>query len=412
MKRSVLLLVQNLPVPQDRRFWMEAEALKRNGFKVTVISPRKLGQKKSEKIAGIQIYRYLKPPQSNSWLGYIFEYSYSLFWSFYLSLKVAVTQGFSVIQAANPPDMFFLIAIFYKLFGVKFVFDQHDLVPEMFLCKFSKSRKHLIYKLLCFLEGLSLKVCDVHLTTCVSGQQFVQKRQEIECPSVVVRSAPDLAKLNTNDVNFEIEQKVKKLKRKFKYLCVYLGVMGPQDGVDKLLRSIKFIVHSLKRKDIGFILMGEGDDFERLKKMAQKFRIERQVTFTGWADQQAIKAYFNQADLGLMPEPKNDYTDNSLHNKILEYMAFGLPVLAYDLKELRLNTKGAAVYVQDNDEKKYAQIAVKLLDSPELREEMGNFGKQRMENENFKWETSVEELLKVYEYLMVKNVEVATVESL
>ncbi|MEA3273524.1 MAG: glycosyltransferase family 4 protein [Patescibacteria group bacterium] len=412
MKRSVLLLVQNLPVPQDRRFWMEAEALKHNGFKVTVISPRKPGQKKSEKLAGIQIYRYLRPPQSNGWLGYIFEYSYSLFWSFYLSLKVAVTQGFSIIQAANPPDLFFLIASFYKLFGVSFVFDQHDLVPEMFLCKFSKSRKHPVYKLLCFLEGLSLKICDVHLATCVSGQQFVQKRQKIECPSVVVRSAPDLAKLNTNKVNPEIEKKVEKLKRKFKYLGVYLGVMGPQDGVDKLLRSIRFIVHDLKRKDIGFVLMGEGDDLERLKIMAQKFRIERQVVFTGWADQQAITAYFSQADLGLMPEPKNDYTDNSLHNKILEYMAFGLPILAYDLKELRLNTKRAAVYVKDDDEKRYAKIAVKLLDSPQLRKEMGNFGKQRMELENFKWEASVEELLKAYEYLMVEKAEVHKVESL
>ena len=143
----------------------------------------------------------------------------------------------------------------------------------------------------------------------------------------------------------------------------------------------------------------------RLKKMTRKFRIERQVAFTGWADQKTIAAYFNRADLGLMPEPKNDYTDNSLHNKVLEYMSFGLPVLAYDLKELRLNAKKSAAYVKDDDEKRYAKVAVELLDNPELRRSMGSFGRKRIEHENFKWEASTEELLKAYEYLMVKKVE-------
>jgi glycosyltransferase involved in cell wall biosynthesis len=405
MKKSVLFLVQNLPVPQDRRIWMEANSLKNNGFKVTIISPRETNQAKSERINGIQIYRYLRAPQPKGWAGYLLEYSYSFFWSFYLSFKAALTQGFSIIHAANPPDLFFLIATFYKIFGVSFVFDQHDLAPEMFLCKFSNSHRNPVYKALCFLERLSLKTCDFHLATCNSGLNFVKKRHPFKSLSLVVRSAPDLENIDPAEANLKTRRNIAKIKSDFKYLCAYLGVMGPQDGVDKLLRSIRFIVHNLGRKDIAFALMGRGDDLKRLKKMAHDFGIEKQTIFTGWAGKKTIAAYLSQADLGLMPEPKNDYTDNSLHNKILEYMFFSLPILAYDLKELRFNAKGAAAYIQGDDEKKYAQIAVSLLDNKKLRKEMGIIGKRRIERENFTWEYSEKELLRAYDYLMLKKME-------
>ena len=395
MKKSVLFLVQNLPVPQDRRVWMEAVTLQKSGFEVSVISPKNEDQPKFDMIDGISVYRYPKPPKSGGYLSYLYEYSYSFLNTLFLTVKIYFRRGFSVIHSANPPDFFFLIVLFFKLFGVRFVYDQHDLVPEMLLARFKKSKKHFLYKTLLLLEKMSYKLCDVHIATCQSGLEKIMSRVKNKKKSFIVRSVPDKNVISKRLVDKKLADAAKK---KFKFICSYIGVMGPQDGVDKLLGSIRIIVKDMGRKEIGFALMGDGDDFERLKKIAKKFGIESNVIFTGWADAKIISTYLYISQVGLMPEPKNDYTNNSLHKKVLEYMYAGLPLVAYDLKEAKKSAGGAAIFVGNNNELKFAKAIIQLIDDPGLRIVMGKQGRERVEA-NFREELSREELLAAYEHI-------------
>jgi glycosyltransferase involved in cell wall biosynthesis len=396
MKKSVLFLVQNLPVPQDRRIMMEARALIGAGYAVSIISPRKTEQKKFEILEGIHSYRYLMAPKSSGYLSYLWEYCYSFALTFYLTVKIFLTRGFSIIHSANPPDFFFLIALIFKPFGVKFVYDQHDLMPEMLLCRFGKTKEHFFYKILLFMERMSYRLSDIHLSTCQSGQEKTLSRVKVTAKNFIVRSAPDPSQISPKLADPDL---TKKIQTKYRYLCAYLGVMGPQDGVDKLLRSVRVIVHELKRTDIGFVLMGDGDDFERLVKLAKEYKIEDNVIFTGWADAKIVSTYFFASQIGLMPEPKNDYTDNSLHNKILEYMSAGLPVISYDLKEAQVTAGSASLYVKNNNEKEFARTIVELIDNFALRQEMSAESQKRSGNYLFTQASSQKELLRAYSSL-------------
>lgn len=399
--KKILFIVQNLSVPEDRRVWMEAETLKKKGYSVTVISPGKNNQKKKETFQGIQIYRYLNRSFSRSRRGYLMEYLSAFLKISYLVWKAFLQKGFQVIQIANPPDFLFLIALPFKFWGVKLVYDQHDLMPEMFLAKFNQSKRSWLYRTLILLERFSLKFSDLYITTCEAGLKITSHRNSLQCPAFIVRTAPNLDLLSKNNIDKNLNQKIKQgIKKRFKYLAVYLGVMGPQDGVDKLLKSVRYLVYKLKRKNLGIILIGEGDDYLRLRKLVQTYKIGNFVSFVGWKDYPAINAYFKNADLGLMPEPKNSYTDNSLHNKVLEYMAFGLPIISYDLAGVRENAKGSAIYVKDNCEKRYARTIDLLLRKKDLRKKMSACGKRRILKKDFLWENSAENLKKAYQYLL------------
>jgi len=400
MKKSVLFIVQNLPIPQDRRVWMEIKTLKRDGFLVSAISPRNPDQKKFEQIDGIFIYRYAKSPKASGYLSYIWEYAYSFWATLYLALKIYFKHGFAVIHTANPPDIFFILSLLFKAAGVKFVYDQHDLMPEMLLCKFNKNKKSLLYRALLMLERMSYKIADVHIATCESGQKMVLSRVKAEEKNFIVRSAPDPDVISSKLADEKI---IDALRKKYRYLGCYLGVMGRQDGVDKLLGSIRSIVHDLKRTDIGFVLMGDGDDLERLKKLSLEYGISGQVIFTGWAEKNIISTYFFASDLGLMPEPKNDYTDNSLHNKILEYMSAGLPIVSYELNEAKRSAEKAAIFVPNNDEKEFAKVICRLMDQPELRKEMSRIALERFK-QNFRQEFSKKELLTAYNSLYINQI--------
>lgn len=398
MKKSVLILVQNLPVPDDRRIWMEATALREADYRVSVISPRRADQPKREELDGIMLYRYLMAPQSSGYLSYWREYAYSFLMTTYLSWKIFFTRGFSIIHTANPPDFFFLIALPFKLLGVKFVYDQHDLMPEMLLARFGKSPEHWLYKLLLLFERLSYASCDLHIATCRSGQTKTLSRVRPADKNVIVRSAPDRKNvINRRLIQLELAAQV---KQRYSYLCSYLGVMGPQDGVDKLLRSIKLIVKDAGRTDIGFVLMGHGDDFNHLKRLAEEYQVTDNVIFTDWADASIISTYLFSSDLGLMPEPKNDYTDNSLHNKILEYMSARLPVVTYDLKEARSTAGSAAVYVPNNDEQQFAKTIIELIDDQERRRQMSRVASERAELPEFSRSTAQAALVRAYDSLL------------
>lgn len=395
MRKSVLFIVQNLPLPQDRRVWMEARIMKRHGFDVSVISPRNPDQKKYEAISGIGIYRYRKPPKAKGYSSYLWEYGYSFLCTLFLALKIFAKKRFAVIHTANPPDFFFILALLFKPLGVKFIYDQHDLMPEMFLSRFKKKESHPLYKVLRLLESLSCRLANVHIATCLSGQEKTLGRVRMKTPSVIVRSAPERSGIKGRLINTHLQQMISK---KFVHRCCYIGVMGPQDGIDKLLNSIAHIIHQKKRTDIGFILMGDGDDFDRLTALAKEMKIDGQVMFTGWANNKMTATVLDICQVGLMPEPVNEYTDNSLHNKVLEYMAAGLPLVCYDLKEARRSADRAALYARNNDEREFAKHILTLIDNPTSAKEMGKFGRRRVDK-LFSPKNSEKELKKAYGYL-------------
>lgn len=371
---------------------MEARTLKWRGFLVSIISPGNPEQKKFEQIDNIFVYRYAKPPKANGYLSYLWEYAYSFLATLYLTLKIYCKHGFAVIHTANPPDIFFILGLIFKPAGVKFIYDQHDLMSEMLLCKFNKNKTSYLYRILLLLERLSYKTADIFISTCESGQRMVLSRVKFAEKNFIIRSAPDLNVINSKLADKKI---IDALRKKYRYVACYLGVMGSQDGVDKLLRSIRFIVRDLGRTDIGFVLMGDGDDLERLKKLSAEYGIAKQVIFTGWAEKDIISTYFWAADLGLMPEPKNDYTDNSLHNKILEYMSAGLPVVSYDLKEAKKSAGKAALFISYNNEREFAKAICELTDNPERRQTMSHVASERFK-QNFRQEFSQRELVAAY----------------
>jgi len=398
MTKKILFIVQNLPLPEDRRVFQEMETMSRNGFAVFAVAPGKPDQKKFEIIGGMKIWRYPQAPQANGLFGYLFEYAYSFSRSFYLALKIYAKERYQAIHISNPPDFFFPIGAFMKLFGVKYVFDQHDLMPEMSEAKFNSGAKSLMRRILLLSEKLALHFSDVHITTCESGKCLVQKRNEFSAKTFIVRNAVDFSKVYDNTTPKDELEEISG----FKHVCAYLGVMGFQDGLDKLLESISYIVNDKNRTDIGFVLMGDGDALSEIKKDALAYGIADHIFFAGWADSETISKYLNVSNLGLMPEPKNSYTNNSLHNKVMEYMAHGLPLVSYDLKEARKSAGNAGIFIPGNDSIKFGQAVLELIDSPKKRREMSEAGRTAAK-ENFTWEKSAQKLLEAYKYLGFKT---------
>src|SRR5437660_3096686 len=260
--RKVLMLVENLPVPADPRVWAEATTLRDAGFQVSIICPK--GPVKHQEayicIDRISIYWYQLPASSNKFTSYFAEFGTALFKTFWLSWKVLLRHGFDAIHAANPPDLFFLIGLFYRLFGKKYIFDQHDLAPEMFLVKFhdrklsaGKGSRKFIHKLLLFFERCSYRVAHQVIVSNLSQKWIATERGHCSPARVfVVRNGPDLKRLQPVPPEPE-------LKRGRPYLLAYIGVMGQQDGVEYALYALHELVHKRKRQDVSLVLMGDGD---------------------------------------------------------------------------------------------------------------------------------------------------------
>jgi glycosyltransferase involved in cell wall biosynthesis len=318
------MLVENLSVPADPRVWREARALCQAGFQVCIISPRGDGrdQEAYTRIDGIHIYRYKIATAINSCSNYIKEYATVLLMTFWLSLVVWFCHDFDVIHAANPPDIFFALGLFYRLFGKKYIFDQHDLAPEMFHIKF-KNRMKPLYLLLSFLERCSYRAAHLVITTNES-----QKCNAIErghCPAhkvVVVRNGPDITR------RISVEQKPA-LQKNRRYLLAYLGVISVQDGVEYALYTLDELVHRHGRHDVALVLMGDGDQLPALKRLAYNLHLEEYVHFTGWVASEDMLHYLSAADIGLSPDPSNELNDRSTMLKTMEYMAMGKPVVAW-----------------------------------------------------------------------------------
>jgi glycosyltransferase involved in cell wall biosynthesis len=389
--RQVLMLVENLPSPFDRRVWQEALALRDAGYGVSIICPTGRGfDGKYEVIEDIHIWRYDLPTEGKGPLGYLSEYSAALAWTFYLSLKIFFTRGFDVIHACNPPDLFFLIGAFFKLFGRKFVFDHHDASPELYEAKFG--RRDFFHRVMLELEDWTFRFADVSIATNESYRKIAIARGGMQPQRVfVVRSGPSLERM-------KIVPARQSLKKGRKHLVGYVGVMGRQEGLDLLLQSVRFIVKDLKRTDIHFGLVGGGTSLEELKTLARELGVEQYVTFTGRVPDAELLAMLNTADVCVNPDVANRMNDISTMNKIMEYMALGKPIVQFDLFEGRFSAQGASLYANRNDPIDFARKIISLVDDEAKRKFMGAFGRRRVENE-LEWRYEAPKLLAAYQAL-------------
>ncbi len=389
--RRVLILVENLPSPFDRRVWQEATALRDAGYCVSIICPTGKGcEKKFEAIEGIHIYRYRLPLEATSAAGYAMEYVIALVRTFQLAWRVLLTRGFDVIHACNPPDLFFLIGGFFRLLGKRFVFDHHDLGPELYEAKFG--RRDFLYRLMLKLEYWTFRIADVSIATNESYRRIAIERGRMPPERVfVVRSGPSLARL-------KILPPDERLKRGRRHLVGYVGVMGKQEGIDHLLRAARHIVIDLVRSDVHFGLVGGGTSLEEMKTLAQELGVANFVTFTGRVPDGDMLALLNTADVCVNPDVANEMNDKSTMNKIMEYMALGKPIVQFDLTEGRYSARRASLYARRNDPLDLAAKIVELLDDPLRRAEMGKYGRRRVENE-LAWNHEAPKLLAAYEAL-------------
>ncbi len=391
-QRRILIIVQNLPVPFDRRVWQEARTLSQAGYQVSVISPTGCGCEASEEVIdGIRIYRHGHPVEAKGPLGYLVEYSHSLFWEFVLAWKVFLGPGFDAIQACNPPDTIFLIGGFFKLFfGKKFLLDHHDINPELYEAKFG--RKDFLYRLICLFERLTFHTADISIATNNSYRKIAIGRGGMAPDRVfVVRSGPSLERL-------KILPPEPDLKRGRRYLVGYVGVMGPQEGLQYLLHAVKSIVERHGRHDVHFGLVGDGPALEDFKDQAKSLGVDDYVTFTGRVPDREMLAMLNTADVCVNPDEWNEMNDKSTMNKIMEYMALGKPIVQFDLTEGRFSAEDAALYARRNDAEDLAAKILELLDDPDRRADMGACGRARIENE-LEWKFEAPKLIAAYEAL-------------
>ena len=389
--RRVLIIVENLPLPFDRRVWQEARALTAAGYTVSIICPKAPAFEKSfERIDGIDIHRHPLPREADGALGYLLEYGVALFWEFWLSLKILFGRGFDVIHACNPPDTIFLIGGFYKLFGKKFVFDHHDINPELYEAKFGK--RGFGYKLLTALERLTFRTADMVISTNESYRKIALTRGAVKERDIfVVRSGPDLTRLKQVPPN-------PALKKGRKYLVGYVGVMGKQEGIDLLLQAVQLIVKHLGRTDIQFGLVGGGTELPAMRELAKQLDIAEYVTFTGRVPDAELLEMLNTADICVNPDRANDMNDRSTMNKVMEYMALGKPLVQFDLTEGRVSAGEASWYARPNDVADLAQKLVALLADENQRIHMSAVGRERIEHV-LSWQHEAPRLLAAYEYL-------------
>jgi glycosyltransferase involved in cell wall biosynthesis len=371
----VLIIVQNLSVPFDRRVWLECQALTSAGYQVAVVCPKGSGEPAYEVIDSVEIHRYRPYAPGGSKVSFIAEYAYSFLATAAKTVRARRSGRFAVIQACNPPDIFWPIGLFFRAVeGTKFVFDHHDLCPELFQSRFPDGPK-LPYRALRALERRTHRTADHVISTNDSYREIAMTRSGKRPAEVtVVRTGPDPQRLKPGAAD-------PGLRRGHRYLAAYIGVMGPQDGVDIVVRAAGIAVHELGRDDIAFTLIGSGDCFNDLVALRDQLGLAGHVEFTGRAPDELVTRIMSTADVGLSPDPKNPLNDVSTMNKTMEYMAFELPVVAFDLRETRISAADAAVYVKPNDERSYAEAIVTLMDDEAERTRMGKLGRLRVEQE-------------------------------
>lgn len=405
----VVMLVEN-EFPRDTRVRNEAFTLAAAGLHVSVIALRGKGEVPREVVNGVSVYRiprltlFKKLPQGQRsplvalanrvriLVGYISEYLYFTIGCLAVSCRIAIQEGIDVIHAHNPPDTLFIVGAFHKLFGRKYVFDHHDLSPELYRSRYT-TPSGVITSGLAFCERASVKVADVLIATNESYRAIDIARNGIAPDRVfIVRNGPDLMRVRLTAPDAA-------LRARARVILGYLGAMNPQDGVDYLLRALHHLRHTLDRRDFHCILIGDGDSFEELTQLAHQLRLEDCVTFTGFIPDDDMVRYLSTVDICLDPNPSSPLNDVSTWIKVMEYMALGKPVVSFDLRETRFSAGDAAAYVPPNDEAAFARTVAELMDDPARRARMAEVGKARVEDE-LGWHVTSQNLLRAYESLV------------
>jgi glycosyltransferase involved in cell wall biosynthesis len=386
----VLMIVENNSYPRDPRVRREAEGLAAAGYLVSVISPALPKQPLRETLGGIFVYRYPGPPEANGFLTYIYEYAYSTVAIFALSLWVFLGRGFDVIHTANPPDTLVFVAAFYKLFGKRFIFDHHDLAPDMYYARFEGRGNRLVYRVLFWCEKLSCKLADHVIATNQSYKRIEMERHGVpEERITVVRNGPDPKRLRAVEPD-------PVLRKRAGTILAFAGITGYQNGVIALPKVLRCLVYDLGKRDVLFVIIGDGHALPEMKKMARDFALEDYVWFTGWVDDpSAYIRYLSTADICIDPTPSCTSNDASTMIKLMEYMSLGKPVVAFDVPEGRYSAQSAALYAKPNIEADMARAIAELIDDPQRRQAMGQFGRNRIETE-LAWSYSLPNLLEVY----------------
>ena len=388
----VLMLVENNSYPDDSRVRGEARALVKAGYRVTVISPARPGQRWRETVDGVVVYRYPAPRPATGFMGYLVEYSYATVAMFVASVLVYFREGFDVIHAANPPDTLVFVAAAYKLLGKRFVYDHHDLAPELYAAR-SAGRLAPMHRALLMLEKLSLRYADHVIATNESYKTVEMRRGGVPPERItIVRNGPE-----TN--GGPLAEPHPRLRQMGRTIIGYMGVMGFQDGVDYLLRALHHLVHDLHRSQVLCVLIGGlGGAQPSLKRLATQLGLDDHVWFTGWVSDADLLRYIASADICVDPDPSNPFNDRSTMIKMMQYMAQAKPIVAFDLPEHRVTAQDAALYVRPNDELGFARALAELMDDPARRKAMGAFGRERITSQ-LAWHYSAQHLVGAYRRL-------------
>jgi glycosyltransferase involved in cell wall biosynthesis len=388
----VCIVVQNLPVPFDRRVWNECRALRAAGYEVSAVCPKGDGEPAYQELEGVYLYRYRAFPPITHQAMFLAEYAWSILATFVLLVRVWRREPFAVVQVCNPPDVLCVAVIpFQALFGVRLVYDQHDLCPELYLSRFDRPAS-LPHRALLLAERLTYRLAAQVISMNESYRRVaIERGRKPPRDVTVVRTGPDPQRLRRGEPDTS-------LRRGHQYLLVYIGVMGPQDGVDVALSAMHHILHVRGRTDVALTLIGDGDAGPELRRLATDLDLGQHVEFTGRVPDELVARLMSTADVGLSPDPKNPLNDVSTMNKTMEYMAFGLPVVAFDLVETRVSAQNAAEYSRPNEIADYADAILDLLADDVRRKEMGVSGRRRVE-EVLAWSRQIPAYIAVYDRL-------------
>ena len=390
----VLIIVENLPVERDTRVRRECQTLVDAGYGVSVICPRgRDTQVDLPELRLVDVRRYGPPPEGRSKLGFAWEFLYSWLATAGLTVKLFATSGFDAIQACNPPDTYFAIALPFKAVGRRFIFDHHDLAPEMFVSRYG-NKNVVVLGILRALELMTFLTADHVISTNESMRHIALTRGHKKADSVtVVRNGPLLDRTEHRRPRSE-------LKHGRHFLCCWVGVMqGIDDGVQLALRAIHHLIYVIGQRDCHFAFLGDGEAFDRMRALAEDLHILDYVDFTGWVSQEVVTDYLLAADVGLQPNPKTPRIEMATAIKTMEYMARGLPVVAFDVRETRRSAGDAAVYAKGDDVATYAELVHDLLQDPVRRAEMGRIGRRRVADE-LAWEHQEKRYLEIYDRVL------------
>ena len=395
-KKHILFIVENNRFPEDIRVLNEAKAAREYGFEVSVISPGRPKEKgnKFEVVDRITVYRHPNPLEGKSKFGLLFEYINAIFWEAFLSIKIYIKETFQIIHAANPPDHLFILAFFFKIFGVKYIFDHHDICPENYLSKFKKM--DILYRCLRLFERWTFKTADIVISTNESYKKIALERGGKDSRDVfVVRNGPDLSQVTYMPPN-------SKWKKGFDYLVGYVGSIGNQEDIDKLIHSVDYLVHKKGIKNIKFIIVGTGTNWRNMVDLSKRLSLTEYIQFTGFVSYEDFYEIIATTDVCVNPEFRNSFTDKSTMIKIMDYMVFGKRIVQYYTIEGEFTAGDGALYVEKNDEVEFAETLLHLLSNKQKREQMGKISKKRIDN-LLNWEHQKANLKNAYRYLEDKG---------